>query len=349
MQSGICKGVVIVASAWCLAPFSFAANHLQNPGFENGLNSWSDLWGVPGTVSTQKHSGVYSAEKHVGFVTTDYWSQVYQDIALTNGQRVYARIWAKSTFNPEGTARSGILLQFLNANNSVIGQSNSTATVGGTQNWRLLEAVGRAPNGTRKVRMNAYLWAAKGDTLSLNKGNVFFDDASLDKTNRTLALPASLSNAGFENGLNDWTDLYGAPSTLAKTNQYAGKYAARKRVDTVASQDFWSQVYQDVACSGGKRVTARIWARPQMKAAASARGGLMVHFFTVAGALISEYTSGTVVGGTAGWTQLSVVVNAPAGTARVRINGYLWAPKGDANSVGAQVLFDNASLSVTTP
>lgn len=329
---------------------SYAANYVKNPGFESGKNYWLDLWGVPGFITAVPRSGLYSAGKQVGSVTTDYWSQLYQDIAVKAGQPVYARLYARSTLSPEATAEGGLLVQFLDVNNNVKGEMLGTRTVGGSMGWRLLEASTPAtPLGTVKARLSGYLWAAKGDTASVSTGAVYFDDVQLDKIYKAPVVPSALVNTGFENGLNDWTDLHGSPAKLSKTVRYAGKYSASKAVDAVASQDYWSQLYQEVACTAGKKVTASLYASTVAQATALAKAGLVVEVLSSTGTKLAEYTSPTV-GGQTSWRKLSAVIDStPAGTARLRISGFLWAPKGNTASVGAVAYFDNASLSIAAP
>jgi hypothetical protein len=327
-----------------------AANLLSNPGFENGLNDWQEIWGYPSILSTdQHHNGEFSASKEVGFVYKEYWSQIAQDIDIVPGEPVYGRVYAMSTFNPEGTARAGLMLQFLDANDNVIGTTINSSKIGGKTAWRLLELTAKsAPAKSVKARLSGYLWAQTGDNLSLQKGKAYFDDAYADKRYQPAKPQTALLNQGFENGLNDWTDVYGYPAVVSKTTVHAGIYAARKSVATVATQDYWSELRQEIKCTAGKKVTASVFAKTTMNVQAKAKAGLQISLLNASNKVLKSYSKG--IGGQTDWKKLSLsVLNTPTGTAKVMISVFLYAPRGDSISVNGKCFLDDARLAITTP
>lgn len=326
----------------------WAANLIANPGYESGIANWKDLFGFPTKIETvQKRSGTFSASKHVGNVTgQDYWTQVYQEEPLTVGQPVYARIFVKTTFSPEATARAGVMVQYLNASNQVIGTTLTSKQVGGTlPGFRLLDvSATAAPAGTTKVRLSGFLWALRDDVLSLNTGKAYFDDAFLDKIVRATTPQTVLLNGGFENGLVDWIDPFGAPALLDKTVKHAGLYSAKKTISSVTGQDFWTQMYQDIAIAPGKKATGKMFIRTNFHPTAGAAAGIQIEFLNAANQVIGTFNNSE--GGTTPWRAYTVAATAPAGTVKLRLSGFIWAPQGDQPSVGGFANFDTTTLTI---
>ncbi len=341
---------VILAVIFMFIGTTEAANLFSNPGFENGLNDWQEIWGFPSILSSdQHHSGAFSASKEVGFVYKEYWSQIAQDIAIAPGEPLYARIYAMSTFNPEGTARAGLMLQFLDVNGNVIGATINSSKIGGKTAWRLLELTAKsAPARSVKARLSGYLWAQIGDSLSLQKGKVYFDDAFADKRYQLPKPQTALLNQGFENGLNDWIDVYGYPAVVIKSPIHSGIYAARKSVATVATQDYWSELRQEIKCPAGKKVVASVFAKTIMNVQANAKAGLQISLLNASNKVLKSYS--TVIGGKTDWKKLALSVSkTPTSTAKVLLSVFLYAPRGDQISVGGKGYFDDTRLAITTP
>lgn len=335
---------------------AYAANRIINPGFEDGLNDWSDLFGFPSDIDAIQHrGGAYSASKEVALLSNidPYWSQLYQEVAYAPGERLYARAYIKTAFSPEATARAGLMVQFMDNADNVLGASLSSATVGGQVGWRLAEvASNAAPAGTTKARASLYLWAAAGDTISYLNGRVYFDDVLLDKINKVPAMQKTLLNRAFENGLNDWLELYGAPAILQVLSKggvvYSGGYAVSKKVAAVTQQDYWSQLYQDVACQAGQEVTASLTVKTTFNIIAKAQAGLQLEFFNSTGQKLASVVK--KIGSQKAWRKLAItVLSAPAGTYKVRMSAFVYAPKGDQPSLSGAAFFDLAALSIVTP
>ncbi len=324
-----------------------AANLVHNPGFENGLNDWTDRFGAPSKVSTTTfHSGAMSATKSVATVSgQEYWSQISQDIAVSAGNPIYASVYLKSTFSPAATAKGGLMVQFYNTSGKLIGTSVTAPQIGGTVNWRLIELSTTAPANAVKVRLSAFIYAAQNDNASLS-GALFIDDAFLDKIVKSPAPQTTLRNRGFENGLNDWNDLFGFPSFLSTSPKRTGVYAAGKRVETVNGQDYWSQIHQEVAITPTQTGIATVYVQTDFATNSAARAGLIVEFLNANGAVISDKTS-AVVGGQTPWRQVSVSwTSSPAGTKKVRVSGFIFAPQGDVPSIGGRAFYDDATLTI---
>lgn len=349
---GIVSGLLLICHT------SYASNRLHNASFANGPYDWEWV-GIPWDGSSSQHrTGTYSVTQQVSYIDNVYWSQLYQEIAIKTGQPVYGRVYAKSTFSPLAGAKAGIMLQFFNDSDVQIGDTIDSLQIGGTVDaWRRLEVnANSAPAGATKVRFSLYLYAPKDDTASLGAGWVYFDDAFFDRIKRENVLQTSLLNAGFVNGVNDW-QIIGNPSSVSPDIKYAGSYAARNTVTEVSVRDYWGQLYEDIACSPGRQVTGRIYAKTDMSPLSASVGGIQLEFFNAAGSPLQFQLNGKAVskfykqiGGQTDWRKLaSPVLTAPSDTAKLRFSIFVWAPKGNTSSVGGIAYFDSAYLTIAAP
>ena len=137
-----------------------------------------------------------------------------------------------------------------------------------------------------------------------------------------------LINPGFEDGLNDWVDLYGFPSWLSSDVKHAGSYAAAKTIETVYGQDYWSQISQDVDYAAGQEVYITMWVKTDISPQARANAGVIVHFLDINGSILGA-SSQSFIGGQTDWRLLYVSGATPPETVTVRVSGYVWARQDD--------------------
>ena len=130
-----------------------ANNLLVNPSFENGTTGWS--WSN-GTLTTG--TGYIACGSANGF---NNWStgtaKVWQDVAIVAGSNVTFKGYA-GTHTPGITCSPTLSLIFMNAANTVLGQSNVTVTRDVDVNFSQLELYtinATAPAGTTKVRVQS--------------------------------------------------------------------------------------------------------------------------------------------------------------------------------------------------
>ena len=331
-----------------------------NPGFESGIHDWLQNWGFPykleNTIRYQGGYGVSNAVDPGLLAAQAYYADIYQ--LLKPAGPLYASGWVKTTFPIAATAKAGIMIEFLNANDVMIGKSRQPIPVGGTTDWRLLEVfVPAPPAGTAKARIGGFLWAAKNDTASLS-GKAYFDSMSVERVVRRPDYPADFRNPGFETGLHDWLDQYAGPATLEAGPAVGGtgivrngQYAASKTINTVSVRDYYSQMSQDLSAAKLKADGAQwavIYAKTTFAKTSLAKAGLQVQFLNINGAVISQRK--VQFGGPKDWTQLRVSVDKmPAGTYLVRIMSYVYAPLGNKPSLGGKAYFDDAGLSSAQP
>ena len=323
---------------------------LFNGGFENGLNGWTTgvgSWPFSLSVFGQGHNSNYSATDIVDSVSgLDYWGQIYQEVLnITSNTTVYATLFARSNITPIAAAKTGLLLQFLNSNNTVIGSQQDE--IGGQTNWRYLYIATRTPSGTAKIRFSGYLFAPQNDNSSVS-GQCWIDDAVLSSDFIQPPPPQTrLINPGFENGLNDWTDVFGFPSEISTNIKHSGNYAAKKTVATVSNQDYWSQIGQELAVTEGRPYTAKLWVKTDMSVEARAVAGLIIQFVDENGQVVGPSLQ-QQVGGQTNWELLEVSDTVPTGAVKVRFSGFIWAPEDDLPSLGGIAYYDDASFNSIT-
>lgn len=330
-----------------------------NSGFENGLNNWSEIYGFPSTISAVPYTGSYSAKKTIGQIEgKDYYSQIYQDVyyntngdPFPTGMPVYAVAYAKTSMNPVTKSKAGLQLEFIDSLGDVIKDINnnpivSNDSVGGQNDWRYLYVTKTTPPTTAKVRVSGFEFAREADSALAGDG--YYDDFQFSLS--PLAVPVELTNlrnANFENGLNDWQELY-SPGEVSTNPIHLGNYAARFQVDnTVLTKDYYGAASQDIKTKAGDTISAKLWVKTDISPLAPGTvAGLSVIFLNTSGQQVgSEISSHT--GGQQDWVQLFVNASAPTGAVKVRFSAFLFAPKANgAQALGAKAYFDDASLGI---
>ncbi len=325
------------------------SNCLSNPGFEEGQNNWTDLFGFPTEFQTVVvHSGAMAAKKLATILDPDedYWSQVYQiEEEINASDPVYASGYLKSTFHPMLAAKGGLLAEFMNDANQVLSSIQSDQ-IGGETDWRFVElGMASVPTGTTKVRLSAYIFVDNNSNPGLVMGDLYIDDLVLQKNNVPLQQQTQILNGDFANGINDWTDLFADPSFVATAR--AGfpsvPFAAAKKVTNVSTQEYFSQIHQELDFSypATGSVTAQI--KLDQVANSDAAAGILVQYLDANGAVLSSQSS-AVPNDYVGWFPVTLSWASVPGTVKVRISGFIYAPQGDVESLGVIALYDNFVL-----
>ncbi len=326
---------------------------LLNLGFENGLNEWKDLYGLPTEIIADPHSGIYSAKKTFGTTPNDdYFSIVYQDIyynaqglPFPANQNVYLTAYIKTAINVAASASAGIRLDYFDGQEVIheIGKDQLSAN----NSWRQLYIAGVIPAGAKRVRVSGFAFAIEGDPYAPG-GTVNFDDIVYSYTPIPAPpLQAQLLNTGFENGLNDW-DNTGKPPMISTDIVHSGNYAVKFLIDDTGADAYFGDVHQEIAVTPGKRVEATLWAKSIINPLANAKAGLSIAFFDSNGGYVGAILKDEIGGNTLDWTQLSVQGIAPNGAVKLRFSCYTHAVRYDP-SEGGLAYFDDASLTITSP
>lgn len=345
-----------------LTPPDFRIN-ITNPGFENSLNGWSDQYGFPAVISTINHTGGHSAQKtiHVLNPPRDYYSQIYQDIyyddlgtQFPDNTPVYATAYVKTAMTPTTKSKGGLQFEFIDNQGRVITDAQDVPivvndAVGGNTDWRYLYVTRLTPAGTYAIRVSGFEFARQADASWA--GDAYYDDFLFSK-NTPLTPPApqtSLINANFENGLNDWDELY-FPGEVVTSPVHGGIYAAVFTVsDTVLfGNNYFGAASQDISVSANHKVTASVWANTSIKAFSEAAAGVSLTFFNANGQQVGAVINGDSIGEVGNYQLLTVSSNVPSGAVKVRFASSLFAPAGDIEAVGDKAYFDDASLTITT-
>lgn len=326
---------------------------LDNVDFEGGLNNWQDLYGPPSELdSLDPHAGFYSAKKTIVEIPDeDYFSIIYQDIYYDiNGalfpidQDVYLTAYLKSNINVASSAKAGIRIEYFNAANEAveIGKDEISAV----NDWRQLYIAATIPAGARKVRVSGFAWAPEGETATIG-GTVNFDDFVYSYSFITPPpRQTELLNLDFEGGLDNWQDLYGPPSELDNIDFHGGLYSAKKTIVEITDEDYFSTIYQDIYYDSAgtlfpvdQDVYLTAYVKSSINVAASATVGVRLESFDAAG--IATEISHDQISAVNNWRQLYVTGTIPAGTTKVRVSGFGFAPEGDAAAIGGTVNFDD--------
>lgn len=340
------KSLVVGCLILGTASFCYGDNLFTDPSFDiNGVHGWSQ-YGFPfQTENTVVHTGAYSAKNKITTVTdNDYYGQIYQVFWCNSGDPVYMSAYVKTNLAVGSTARAGILVEFFDNISRPTGSIKTD--MGGVNDWCQIYVTGHAPAGTQVMRASAFIYAQEGDTPAVD-GEAYIDDCSIDKVE---APGGIITNPGFENVLSGWSTYGGeTASFVADSNvQHSGTYSAYDTIeDFINLRDYWSNVYQEEApVTGGTPIYASAWGKSDISELSTAKGGLVIQFFNSSGIYMgTPYDLKSEIGGRTDWRQLYVAGTVPAGAAKMRIGGYLWAKQYDTSAVGGKFYIDDFVVS----
>jgi hypothetical protein len=328
---------------------------LSNDGFENGFSSWTVQppgWSAQNSIVFEGNLSAKNVISDLGSV--DYFRIINQDINASVSQTFYATLQAKTAINPLSSAVAGLEIDFLNSGGSVIPGFSVQDKIGGNTDWTQLYVKATAPAGTAKVRFKPFVFATQVDSNQTSPtgpafgGQAFFDNAVLT-TNviNPPSTPIALVNAGFENGLNDWTTPF-SPVVADNTDVSSGALSAKTTINN-STQDYFSPAYQDLDYQSGT-VYAAADIKTNLTALSTAVGAIKIECFDVANPGVPGVTiptcavqQNTTV--TNGWKKVVTSVVPPVGTVTIRVSVLAFATLGEAVSNGKIVRFDNVLFS----
>lgn len=331
---------------------AFANQLLVNPNFDNGINLWNNPnFGTGFSVSDSiYHSGPYSASSLISDLNDNDYSELSQSPAVTVGQNVYATAYVKTNISPLSTAKAGIKIQFYNGANQPIANPVVQSEIGGQTDWRLLYVAATAPATAESVRFTIYKFAANGDQDAID-GIAYFDDCVVSTDYITPPLNSNLYNAGFENGLNDWANLFGFPGTLSESIYHSGNLAVAKDIQHINNQDYFSRIYQLVNFNYAQDgdVYATVYVRTNFPIqSTSNKAGLELEFLDINGSVIAHPRVFHEVGVTNGWQRLYAQdLNPPSNAVKIRVSGYVYSS--EAHSVNGGIAYFDDFVYSTTP
>ncbi len=346
---------------------------LNNPDFENGLNSWTITHPnvTPGTLwtwdveSANPFAGTYSAKNIININdlnsgATDYFASLHQDLGASAGVTYYATLQLKTEINPASSASVGLVIEFLNSSGQVV--DTFQQTIGGDMPWTQLYVSATAPALTTQVRYRCIVYALASD-LAAHGGIAYFDEAIF--TDQYIAPPASqLNNPNFENALNGWTIVEAQLDPNITTdptwgtesvNPFSGVYSAKNIInvddlDLLATDEYFAAVKQEMATTVGTTFYATLKTKTAIDPTSLARAGLVVEFLNSGGDVIQNSQTGEyysykqTVGGNTDWTELYVKATAPPATSKIRYSCIVATFSADASAQGGIAYFDEAVL-----
>jgi len=330
-----------------------------NPGFENGIHDWNILYqaGQPQVVVDNQNpfEGLYSTKFTISASPNqDFFSSASQDLAYQGGA-VYAAAHVKTNMNPSSTATAGLLLEFYDASGIRVGSTQQV--LNGANGWTRLVINGFTPaSTTTTVRVYVFTYAARNDGNAVggtaNFDNLIFSYNPLPGEYRT-----TLLNNGFENGLSNWSELFGFPATVS-TTAHSGSFSAKKTVGVIPGSDYYSQIYQDIYYNSSGNpypdntiVYATGYVKTNMNPVTKSQAGIQFEFINANGQVIRDgnnqpITFKNFVGGQTDWRQVYAAIGTPAGTVRVRVSGIIFARRAEAVQAG-DAYFDDFQFSLS--
>jgi len=352
---------IILAAVLCLffvlpGVASAQSNLLQNPNFENGINSWrvgGPSW-VPETTVVRQ--GSISAKNTIGTIPNqDYFASLSQEFPFAANNSVYATLAVKTNINVTAFARAGVLVEFVNSSNQVLATYQDE--VGGSTDWRQLYTSARAPAGTSKVRYHAFVFASQAETtppsgIALG-GLAYFDEAVLSTT--PISPPpvqSSLINPSFENGYADWSFVSQPALSIDGQNSTQGSYSAKQVINVGANQDFFAAAIQDL-----RYLTGKVYASANIKTvinpASTGLAELKLEFynqFNPPSTVAPLGTANATLRGNNNWTRAVIDNNGqgitpPTGTVMIRVLALTYAQQGNSAANGGVANFDEVVLS----
>lgn len=300
-----------------------------------------------------------------------YYASVSQEVTATAGQTYYSTLQMKNNISPAAQAQAGFIVEFLDVNGNSLDQSGNIIPPGDpslitTKDFfgntagvaKMMYVAATAPAGTDRIRYTCAVMAPLGDAAA-NGAEVIFDDGVLTTT--YIAPPSSpsvLQNPGFELGYNYWTKTEpyldsGTPVTwtIDDASPIGQAYSAKNTINMAdldpLATSYYATVSQEIAATQGQMYYATLKAASTIDPTAYAKVGLKLEFLNSSGNVIAlplGTVDADVIGGNTPTRLLYVAVTAPVGTAKVRYNCMVWAPKTDSVANNGTVLFDDAVL-----
>ncbi|MHB8603905.1 MAG: carbohydrate binding domain-containing protein [Thermoplasmatota archaeon] len=127
------------------------ANLVVNPDFETDASSWTLAGGTGSVARNAGDSKRGSACLQVIDTDAGNVTYAYQRVAVTPGVTYVLAAWVKQVTN--ATARSTIMLAWLDAGNNVLGSTQSSTVVGTNGRWQHVGLTGVAPAKATQVEI----------------------------------------------------------------------------------------------------------------------------------------------------------------------------------------------------
>lgn len=178
-MSSIVHSAFITLIALALTQQAASQNLIINPGFENGLNGWSQVNEGSGSATMATDNAVYYSGSACGKVTllaNDALGGFAQNVQLESGASYEVRCRCKSG------GLNGIALPYLNINNAEMLLEYGIIPISGTTDW--YEATARFVSPSEATNATFFLF------VQGSGGTAYFDDVTFTKI-------SNLGNAAF--------------------------------------------------------------------------------------------------------------------------------------------------------
>lgn len=212
-----------------------AANWLNNPGFEEAMDSWTP-WSADVSIADVKHEGNTALK-----ISQDNakWMGATQAVELPAGvKKVSLSCWIKAEQVVQGEnpwEKVICKVIFKDAGEGEIGEGVAAEIVG-TKDWKFFAKTFAVPAKTKSLEVVC----AFGNCT----GTAYFDDIVLnDKEVDLSSMPTEVMNGTFEDGMDGWNQWGAVPTDQSKV----GKSAAFVENDEVK----WSGCQQEIPVQKG--------------------------------------------------------------------------------------------------
>jgi hypothetical protein len=173
---------MLALAAACAAGEARKTERLLETSFERPITDWTQQGeGLFGVDAGQVHSGKQALRIHVADEQKPWYQQWQYELAdVAPGDRFQARLWVR-TRGVDTDPGAYFVLEFLDFEGRRTGIAHSqTGAANGRLAWQELTARGRAPGGTRRLRVGLVLHA---------RGTAWFDDVEVVRTMRAKRVP----------------------------------------------------------------------------------------------------------------------------------------------------------------
>ncbi len=260
---------------------------LINPGFDSNLSQWTKFNGPTGT--TDSYAGTHGA----------LLNNFYTTLSQANTGIVPGRVYTLSAYGKTTESPSArLIINFKDASNNQLSQAFVDISA---LNYTQYYISATAPSNAVTIEVIASKFGI---------GTLKVDELCLEETIPIVGQCILTHNAGFENGMTNWTISGGTVTNSAESHSGA---SGAEIISNGAN------VYQNLGILSGETYELSAWAKVSTTAPSYAE--LFIKWLDVNENLIHSVVQ-PVIPNTTGYTKFSLKGKAPANAVYAQIGGY---------------------------
>lgn len=218
-----------------VAPAAFALTNLvKNPGFETGSIMFWRADSRLGSVTTDARTGT----KGLKLPSETEHVTMSQDIPVMGGKVYTISAWIKQT-TATGKGASYIFYWYMDKSGGAL-HNQFIKHLEGTFGWTETKVNSLAPENAATLRLMLYVSVEAGGSVT-----GYFDDVSVVEGEYMTSKANILTNPGFENGTNGWSNT-GSTKTTSSAVVRSGSSALK-----IVGNGGYDHVYQEVPAAPG--------------------------------------------------------------------------------------------------